>query len=700
MWQKFKNLDIGIKIVCIVSLIVMVCIAGMTLVTTKQTSDILIDEAEKLASNVAARMGGLIMGQVDQGFYSVKTSTITLEAFLRNSHNDSQSVMETVIYAMLDSSDIGAYAYVYLDREDFAHDRIHNPKHRLPNGRFQILAADKNPGTDGNVEIVQANERILSIPSVQNALQSGKPTIGVPQELDIGDGMRRVVAFNFPLLSRTGKVQGVVGMLVNLDALAKDMLSSEMSVFEGDYRFLVTDNGIVAAHPQSVYFGKRMWEANSNETSQKIKQMVESHGSGVLEYLNANGDLSYTAVYSFEIGHGMNEFWSTLVTIPRTSIYASLYSIITLSVVSSIVSVLVIMCLLYWYVKTQVSVRIRNVWRILVDFFAYLNHKTDVAPRELRPRAFDEIGKMAIAINENIAHTKEGLATTAQIVSEISQIVVDAKEGHFGKTISATSENPSIEQLKSALNEMSLTLRDMVGDNLADAAAVFDAFKRNDFTMRVQDAMGLEVGLNELGDSIAAMLRLSSEHANALEKSTHAIKDAMNKLIEGSHAQASNLEETASAIEEITSSMQNVSARTNEVITQSEEIKNVIGIIRDIADQTNLLALNAAIEAARAGEHGRGFAVVADEVRKLAERTTKSLSEIEANTNTLIQGINDMADSIKEQAQGIAQVNEAVGQLEGIMQDSVSVANASAEIVGNVDGVAGQILEDVQRKKF
>ena len=59
-----------------------------------------------------------------------------------------------------------------------------------------------------------------------------------------------------------------------------------------------------------------------------------------------------------------------------------------------------------------------------------------------------------------------------------------------------------------------------------------------------------------------------------------------------------------------------------------------------------------------------------------------------------------MADSIKEQAQGIAQVNEAVGQLEGIMQDSVSVANASAEIVGNVDGVAGQILEDVQRKKF
>ncbi|MDE7216541.1 MAG: hypothetical protein K2N20_00410, partial [Helicobacter sp.] len=321
MWQKFKNLDIGIKIVCIVSLIVMVCIAGMTAVTTKQTSDILVDEAEKLASNVAARMGSLIMGQVDQGFYSVKMSTITLEAFLRNAHNDSQSVMETVIYAMLDSSDIGAYAYVYLDRADFAHERIQNPKHRLPDGRFQILVADKNPGVDGNVEVVQANANVLNLPSVQKVLQSGKPNIGAPREIDIGDGKRRVVAFNFPLLGGGGKVQGVVGMLVNLDALAKDMLSSEMSVFEGDYRFLVTDDGIVAAHPQSIYFGKRMWEANNNATSQNLKQVIQSHQSGVFEYLNVNGDLSYTAAYSFEIGHGMDEFWSTLVTIPRMSIY-------------------------------------------------------------------------------------------------------------------------------------------------------------------------------------------------------------------------------------------------------------------------------------------------------------------------------------------------------------------------------------------
>ena len=150
---------------------------------------------------------------------------------------------------------------------------------------------------------------------------------------------------------------------------------------------------------------------------------------------------------------------------------------------------------------------------------------------------------------------------------------------------------------------------------------------------------------------------------NKVEESTVTVTEDLDTTYNVLDSFITKLNDVVISIENGTQQQQELVEKVASLTDQAKNIKEVLGIISDIADQTNLLALNAAIEAARAGEHGRGFAVVADEVRKLAERTQKSLAEISANVNLITQNVVEIAEETNVTSQSMSNISESAQEL-------------------------------------
>ena len=466
-----------------------------------------------------------------------------------------------------------------------------------------------------------------------------------------GSTGKLITVIAYPVMDEAGQLVGILYGTVELDEISN--MVGGIRFFASGRVFLADQEGKVIAdgqHPEDVGQRDLSVEQSTKENDARLVQAFasakEQKTQVSTEYVAADGVESEAVVTPVELGY---RTWLAVATAPLSEIRAEAAHLVRTMAIAALV-MLVGLAAILWMVAGKIAMPAVK----LLEECSIIN-SGDLRERELCVVSDDEFGKLA-----------QGFADMRNSMRKLlRQIQIHAEK------VSASAEEltDASHQSAEASNQVAVSVTDIAGGIAAqsDSAAAADATART---------------VAEHAVSVA-------DNANALSMVTSM---AVERVADG----RTSIQKIVASMETINESATKVQASISELARRSDEISNIVDLITGIAAQTNLLALNAAIEAARAGEQGKGFAVVADEVRKLAEESANSSQQIAALVARIQDEMNGAVEASRQSTESVASSIESVHEADGIFESIRLSIEALAGGIAEVSNNIGDISSGVQ----
>ncbi len=494
----------------------------------------------------------------------------------------------------------------------------------------------------GYLSYQQSKSNLESV-GKENLRNSVEMTIAMIEQFN-----QEVEAGNLTLEEAQEKVK--VAILGKKDNEGKRPINKNIKLGENGYIFVVDQKGNSIAHPNIE--GNNVWDEQDDNGVKYMQEIIAkgNEGGGFVSYswpLPNSDQLEDKGVYA-----ETDPYWGWVI---GASTYLADFnkpaeSILKLTMIVIGVAIIIGILVIWQYASSMVK-PINRVVQAMERFA-----EGDLTQESMSIRSKDEIGKLANAMNQMQSKLKDMIHNIAQASDLINTSSKELSQ-------SANEVNMGAEQVAITMNELA-------------SGAEGQAHHSNELT--------------SLMERFTADLRETNQYGEHIHQSSFEVLGLTN---EGSQLMTSS----NSQMKKIDSIVQNAVEKVKNLDAQAQEISKLVVVIKDIANQTNLLALNAAIEAARAGEHGKGFAVVADEVRKLAEQVGYSVNDITTIVANIQQDFDVVTSSLED---GYQEVKEGTTQIKATSETFTTISDSINDVVESVQLISknlSKVTEDGQK---